>query len=85
MVQGGGERLQVLTDVSGVTSAAHASSGDSEEGSNKGCLFAILGPSGSTTNTASCSVVWSGWYWLLLPYHVSAAIHDSLKVMTRAV
>ena len=48
MVQGGGERLQVLTDVSGITSAAHVSDGDSEDSSNKGCLFAILGPSGVT-------------------------------------
>ncbi len=38
-------KQQVLTDVSGVTSAAHTPDSDTQ-GSKKGCLFAILGPSG---------------------------------------
>ena len=47
-MQGGGHRLRVLTDVSGVTSAAHAVGADASDGGNNGCLFAILGPSGTS-------------------------------------
>lgn len=49
-VQAGGQRLQVLTDVSGITSAAHTTDGDADS-SNKGCLLAILGPSGAGKTT----------------------------------
>ena len=47
-VQAGGQRLQVLTDVSGITSAAHTTDGDAD---SKGCLFSILGPSGAGKTT----------------------------------
>jgi len=50
MLQAGGQRLQVLSGVSGVTSAAHTSDSDTQ-GSKKGCLFAILGPSGAGKTT----------------------------------
>ncbi|KAL0042544.1 hypothetical protein WJX79_003095 [Trebouxia sp. C0005] len=46
----GGQRLQVLTGVSGVTSTAHTSDSDTQ-GAKKGCLFAILGPSGAGKTT----------------------------------
>lgn len=50
MLQAGGQRLQVLTGVSGVTSTAHTSDSDTQ-GAKKGCLFAILGPSGAGKTT----------------------------------
>lgn len=48
--QAGGQRLQVLTDVSGITSAAHTTDAEGNS-SNKGCLFSILGPSGAGKTT----------------------------------
>jgi len=50
LLQAGRQWLQVLTDVSGITSAAHSSEDDSG-GAKKGCLFAILGPSGAGKTT----------------------------------
>ena len=40
----------MLTDVSGITSQAHAAEGETD-GAKKGCLFAILGPSGAGKTT----------------------------------
>ena len=45
-VQGRGQRLQVLTNVSGITSMANARGDEQANGGSRGCLFAILGPSG---------------------------------------
>ena len=50
MLQAGGQRLQVLSGISGVTSSAHTPDSDNQ-GSKKGCLFAILGPSGAGKTT----------------------------------
>ena len=40
----------MLTDVSGITSAAHITDAEGDS-SNKGCLFSILGPSGAGKTT----------------------------------
>lgn len=40
----------MLTDVSGITSAAHMTDAEGDN-SNKGCLFSILGPSGAGKTT----------------------------------
>ena len=40
----------MLTDVSGITSAAHTTDAEGDS-SNRGCLFSILGPSGAGKTT----------------------------------
>ena len=49
--QAGGQKLQVLTEVSGITSAAHTTDAEGDSSGNKGCLFSILGPSGAGKTT----------------------------------